>query len=190
MSAPQPTEPVGFDEYGWLVASALPLLPALACFSVFAPEPDSNFDGPRWDHAARRFFGVSLTISPPKSYPSGTAPLVDAATLAVTVLGAAAALATVRVTTLPIERAPGLRIAAERAVAEMGGAGFDVLLRRARRLWQIECSATAPHAAKVAAVAVAAVLANVTLGPILPPEGRAMFGVKGARLRLEALKPW
>jgi hypothetical protein len=63
----------------------------------------------------------------------------------------------------------------------MGGAGFDVLIARARRVWQLRGD-DGP------ALLTAAVLASVFLSPILSPAGK-LFGVKGAREALAALGP-
>ncbi len=188
MTSPAPPEAAAFDDRGWLVALALPLMPPDAAYSLFSPNAEGRFEEARWDHAARRFFGVTLTITPPKRYDDAGSPSADEAKLSVTALATGAALANVRVTTVPLSRAPGVLAAAERAAAQMGGAGFDVLLGRARRLWQIEAAAQASREARVAAVAIVAVLANVLLAPALPPEGGVLFGVKGARERLDALR--
>lgn len=84
----------------------------------------------------------------------------------------------VRVRTSDVDEAT---LAAGRAAAAaIGGAGFDVLVERTRAVMRLE---TVEGDAR-AALVVAAVLASITLGPILAPDG-AIFGVRGARMRLE-----
>jgi hypothetical protein len=91
----------------------------------------------------------------------------------------------VLVVTVPVERAPSVRAAANRGAAAIGGAGMDVLVARARRLWQVRAAVPEGGDAR-APLAVAAVLASVHGAPIVPPDEVTIFGVKGARLRLEA----
>jgi hypothetical protein len=67
----------------------------------------------------------------------------------------------------------------------MGGAGFDALLARARRLWQVAHLPAAGEA--TVPLLVAAALASALLAPVLPPEGGVLFGVRGARDRLARL---
>jgi hypothetical protein len=74
-------------------------------------------------------------------------------------------------------------MAAARAI---GGAGFDALVLRARRVWQVWEWVPEGGDAR-APLVVAAVLASLFLAPIVPPGGGAIFGVKGARERLASL---
>jgi hypothetical protein len=104
-------------------------------------------------------------------------------------------LGSVVVVTAPIERAPALLDAARAAVLAMGGAGFDVLVARARRVWQVvaldvddrgPCEDGHSMDAVALELLVAAVFASTLLGPVLAPDG-ALFGVKTARERLGRL---
>ena len=169
-----------FDESGWLIGRATPWLVS-DCYSLFSPDVSSRVDRGLWIAQAGRFFDASLEVTPPKRYPENGEPIRDALQLHVSFAGASAE---VSVQTLPLEDAQSLLTAAERAVARMGGAGFDVLLGRARRLWQVRIDSE-PRAASL----VAALLASVWLAPVLPPDQARMFGVKGARERFEALTP-
>ncbi len=168
-----------FDDSGWRVDPLSPW-PLAGSWSLFAPEASSRMDEARWRAQAERFFSASLAIAPAKRYPDGSMPRSDAAEVAVR---AGEAVSRVRLQTLPLEAAPGLRRSADEAVVAIGGAGFDALMRRATRLWQVaadgEGDARAP-------LVVTAVLASVLLAPVLPPGGGTVFGVKGCRERLSA----
>ena len=79
----------------------------------------------------------------------------------------------------PLDEADDAMEAAVAAAAAMGGAGFDALLARAQRVWQVEAAEDGWEACTVMAV-----LSNVWLAPVLPPEAERLFGTKGARERL------
>jgi hypothetical protein len=66
-------------------------------------------------------------------------------------------------------------------------AGMDALVAKAQRIWQISNEVTSGDDCH-APLTVAAILASVFLAPIVPPEGSTIFGVKGARERLERLR--
>ena len=85
---------------------------------------------------------------------------------------------------MPLDRARAVLEAAREGVRAIGGAGFDVLLGRARRLWQVSDRLPSDGDAR-APLLLAAVMASVLLAPIVPPGGGVIFGVKGARDRLE-----
>jgi hypothetical protein len=152
-------------------------------WSLLSPEAEARIDEARWAHQARTFFKAEIALARPKAYPAGTTPLADAAEVDVAPRGGAPTR--VLLITVPLDRAPDVRAAAARAVAAIGGAGMDALLARARRLWQVR--AAVPEGGDPRApLAAAAVLASVFLSPIVPPGEAAIFGVKGARERLEA----
>jgi post-segregation antitoxin (ccd killing protein) len=164
---------VEWDENGWAVGAISEL--TAPAWLILSPEPDARVDAARWAHQAATFFKLELEVLTTKRYPSGAVPLADV--LDVAIGRAPEPLATVRIVTVPIERVPEARRRGLDAAAAIGGAGMDALVLRARRLWQIEDVEDRPEAA----LAVAAVLASVLLGPIVPPSGDAIFGVKGAR---------
>jgi hypothetical protein len=142
-------------------------------------------DAARWAHQAETFFRASLRVVREKRYPSGTLPIADA--LDVDLCERAATTATrVRVVTVPVDRAPEALAAGFVGAREIGGAGFDAILPRTRRVWQVRVRADEESADPRAPLAVAAVLASLFLAPIVPPEGDSIFGVKGARERLAA----
>ena len=86
--------------------------------------------------------------------------------------------------TVPLDRAPQARAAALAIARGPTGGGFEALILRATRLWQIAAPADAKAGARPA-IAAATVLASVLLAPILPPGEAVLFGVKTARERLE-----
>lgn len=175
--------PMEFDEQGWAVRVA-PIEIDLA-WSLLSPEPEGRVDVARWSHAATRFFGAHLALAHDKSYPSGTTPLADAAWLDVSPAKGGAPTR-VELLTLPIDRAHFVLARSRAAAHAIGGAGFDVLVERTRRVWQIRAGVAA-GADDRAPLVLAAVVASVLLAPVMPPGGATIFGVKGARERLAAL---
>lgn len=185
------------DENGWAVGR-VDAWPIAGAWSLISPEPHARIDAARWAHQATTFFGATLAVLGEKLYPSGTTPLVDRVSLEIAPARTisryrapgieSSAPTRIELITLPLDRAPAVLEAAGAAVAAIGGAGFDALLARGRRLWQIDdrvAEGGDPRAPLVAA----AVLASVLLAPIVPPGGGAIFGVKGARERL-AQRGW
>jgi hypothetical protein len=167
---------MSFDEQGWFVGVLEPL-PTAQSFTLFSPEPSSRMDSDRWNQHAKKFFGASIGTAPSKRYDTGW-PMVDRATLTI---GRADCLPrSVELHTLPPARAAEALASARRAAIDMGGAGFDVLIARTKRIWQL------PGDDPWTALLASAVIASVLLAPILTPGGK-MFGVKGAREALAAL---
>ncbi len=70
---------------------------------------------------------------------------------------------------------------AERANQSHGMAGLG---RRCTALWEVLPDPGTPAAA---CFHFGALLASVALGPLLPPEGDGLYGVRSARLRAEAM---
>jgi hypothetical protein len=71
---------------------------------------------------------------------------------------------------------------ADIAEARAGGGGLAALARRCQTVWLIE----RVGATDMLALRLAAIMASVLLGPIVDPGTCDIFGVKTARLRLEA----
>jgi hypothetical protein len=170
-----------YDENGW-ARGAIAALPPGEAWTLLSPEADARVDAARWAHQAVTFFGARLAVVQEKRYPAGTLPIADRMEIDLSEKGAATT-ARVVVVTLPIDRAPEALAAGYAGARAIGGAGFDAILPRTRRLWQVRERLDAPGDAR-APLAVAAVLASLLLAPIVPPEGGAIFGVKGARERL------
>jgi hypothetical protein len=74
--------------------------------------------------------------------------------------------------------------AARRAEERGRSAGMSALAERCRFVWVISPLSEAPEAA---VLNLCAVLASAALGPVLPPDESALFGVRGGMERVEAL---
>lgn len=170
-----------FDASGWL-SGALSLVPAEAAYALFLPDEGARLAIEALvPHGAR--LGFDLTMEPTKRFAHGASPRSDAAWI--TGRAADGVEGTVALRLAPVERAPGLVKEGLAAAAAIGGAGMDALVRRARRVLQVERSPREGDA-RIALV-VACACAGAYLAPILPPERGALFGLKGARERLLAL---
>jgi hypothetical protein len=74
---------------------------------------------------------------------------------------------------------------AARAAEVRGQAtGMAALAERCRFVWEVEPEADAPE---VATLSLCGLLASVALGPVLPPCGSTLFGVRGSMERAEQL---
>jgi hypothetical protein len=173
-----------FDENGWARGQVAPLRPDEA-WTLLSPEPEARVDAARWAHQAETFFRARLAVLQDKRYPAGTMPLADVVDVALSEPGARAPTR-VRVVTVPADRAPEALAAGAAGARAIGGAGFDALVPRTRRVWQVHERIDEGGSAR-APLAVAAILASLLLAPVVPPEGGTIFGVKGARERLRAL---
>lgn len=171
------------DENGWALG-AIGALSIDEAWSLLSPEPEGRVDALRWAYQAEKFFQARLALVHPKTYPSGTLPLADALEVDIG-RHEDTTLTRLLVVTVPVDRAPAVVRAAQLGVEAIGGAGFDALLPRARRLWQVRVP-QAGEGDPAAPIALAAVLASLLLAPVLPPGGGTIFGVKGARERLAA----
>lgn len=172
-----------FDANGWAIGAVAPL-PVEEAWLLLAPEPSARVDAALWAHKADAFFRARLEVVQAKRYPAGTCPIADRLQVDVGRRGEAAS-ARVLVVTVPIDRAPEAKAAAIAGASAIGGAGFDALIPRARRLWQVRATPEEGGDARGPLV-LAAVLASVLLAPVVPPGGGTIFGVKGARERLAA----
>jgi hypothetical protein len=165
-----PRPAITFDENGWAVGSIAPMARE-AAFTLFSAESSAAFDASAI--AARgRDHGLTLSVEPPKRYRTGI-PLADAGFVEVATTGSAPVR--VLVVTIPIERARAVAGEALAVAQAVGGGGMDALVRRARRVWQIEAGADL-----AAATAVAAALSSVRSAAIFPPDGGPLFGPRTA----------
>ena len=143
---------------------------------MLSPDASDAFDLPRWMNAARTHFRAELSVLAPGDaatpWALGVAPARDVGRVT-----------TVRLRTVSVAEAPEVVAAALRGCEAIGGAGMDALVARARRVWQVEAHTVDGDGA--APLVLAAVLANVLLGPVVPPSEVVVFGVRGARERLE-----
>jgi hypothetical protein len=153
-------------------------LPTESAFTVYSPDPAPRVDSARWAHQARTFLDARVDVLDVMGGPTS-----DIATIELAVGAPTGATTRMAVRTFPISEALGLVAAAERAVHAIGGAGFDALVARAQRVWQVPREVDGDPRTPLV---VAAVIASVLLGPIVPPDELTIFGVKGARVRLQA----
>lgn len=174
---------MSYDENGWATGAVAPLAPTEA-WTLLSPEPDARIDAPRWAHQAETFFRLRLTVVQTKRYPAGTLPIADRVELDIAPRDATDATR-VLVVTVPVERAREAMAAGMAGARAIGGAGFDAILPRTKRVWQVRAAVAQGDAR--APLAAAAVLASVMLAPVVPPGGGGIFGVKGARERLGAM---
>jgi hypothetical protein len=177
---------VQFDRHGWAMGT-IAALPTTSAYTLFSAEGAARIDIAVFAHKARTFFASSFELEQPKAYPNDATPDADAVHVEIKRLGKQSASATrVLVVTWPIEREPGIRSIGDTAARAIGGAGMDALVARAKRIWQVSSeivSGDDPNAP----LRVAAIFASVLLAPIVPPEGNTIYGVKGARERLERM---
>jgi hypothetical protein len=136
---------------------------------VFAQRARAVLEVDAWNAHGERFFGTRIGLAEPLDNGG-------------------------RLVIAPNGRDPGLRaiegrdrteddlVRADFAEARAGGGGLAALARRCQTVWLIERVSTTD----LLALRLAAVMASVLLGPIVDPERSDIFGVKTARLRLEA----
>jgi len=172
---------IEFDRHGWATSPLEPLATDRV-FTLLAPEPEARMDIALWAHKARTFFGATVELCQAKAYPNGRTPERDFVEVLVK-RGKASKTTRLGLFTRPLEEVPAARDVGEAGARAIGGAGMDVLVARARRVWQIMTDVPEGGDA-LAPLTLAAVLSSVLLAPIVPPGGGVIFGVKGARERL------
>jgi hypothetical protein len=175
---------VQFDPHGW-AKGPVDALPVDAAYTLFSADLSGRFDIAMLAQKARTFFATAVEIDPVKAYPNGETPDSDAVFIDIAPLGKRTAPASrVYVVTWPLEKEPQIRSVGDAAANAIGGAGMDILVHRAKRIWQVSKEVTRGED-RYAPLRIAAILASVLLAPIVPPEGNTIYGVKGARERLE-----
>jgi hypothetical protein len=172
------------DDNGWAIGPVSPWDVGLS-WSLVSPQASSRMDEAALHSQAQRFFSRDhhdprLSLTTPKRYPGGAMPRADSGVLAV-------GDTLVHIQTMPLDAAPAVVLAAVEGAAAIGGAGFDVLIRRAVRLWQVHISPLEGDD-ETAPLLLTAVLASIWLAPVVPPGGGSIFGVKGCRERLERMR--
>lgn len=165
------------DENGILRPGALPSPARTAAFTVFSQQPSPILDIGRLKQQAARFFGAKVGLTVEKKF-SGYLPKEDAGNVVLAMNDGSAAG-----TRLVVGRA---RTDADLAVAEnaervANTTGMALLAQRCPSLWLVVFENENDRVA----LTIAAIFASVFLGPILPPGGDELFGVRTARLKLE-----
>ena len=170
------------DARGILRPGALEAPARERAFAVFSQRPDVFLDVDALARQAERFFATKLGATVDKQYGDASAravvPDVDAARIVV-----AGGDGTSSGTRLCYGRAieSADLVAAEEAERAMGTYGLALLAQRCKTIWIVVPETEEDRAA----LTIAAVFASQMLGPILSPGGREIYGVRGARLKLE-----
>lgn len=167
------------DEAGVLRAGALLAPDRERTYAVFAQRPDASLDLAGIKRQAEQFFATKLGLTVDKQYENrARAPDVDAARVVVSG-GDGTASGTRLCYARPVDAAD--LAAAEDAERQMGTYGLALLAKRCKTLWMVVPETEEDRAA----LTIAAILASSVLGPILSPGGNEIYGVRGARLKLE-----
>ena len=164
----------------------MPVMNPADYWCLLAAAPVGRVELPRWIAQAHTLVHAELALLQRLGDPEGVLPAVASLGFTLRPLGDPAEPAVVQVHTLPLAEAPAVKAAAERAAEAIGGAGMDALVARATRAWLV-ARTPASGGDPRAPLAMAALLAGVLLAPVVPPEGGVIFGLRGARLRLESL---
>jgi hypothetical protein len=167
------------DPNGILREDALEEPLRTGAFTVFAQRTDARVELSTWQRHAEQFFDARLGLTTDKRYRAPTFPTVDAALV---VLAPRAAEGGTRLCYGRPRTDDDLR-AAEDADARAGNTGLGLLARRCDSVWLVVTESKDDQTALL----LSAILASVVLGPILAPDQQALFGVKTARAKLEAL---
>jgi hypothetical protein len=165
------------DSHGVLRAGALTLPERSSCYAVFAQRPDVRLDIEALKRQGEQFFATKIGLTVDKRY-EDAAPQVDAARIVI-----AGGDGTVAGTRLCFGREveAGDLAAAEEAERAMGTYGLSLLAQRCKTIWMIVPDTDEDRPA----LTLAAIFASTMLGPILSPGGLEIYGVRGARLKLE-----
>jgi hypothetical protein len=143
---------------------------------IFAQGP-AELDLPRLLGAARSYFSASLEVlhAPPPPAPSALLRLSSSAH---------GYSGDFEVRARPVRDED--HVAADAAELRGKAAGMAGLARRCPTVLELRASSTAPAWNEDAALLnLCAILASVTLGPVLPPDASTLFGVRGAMERVE-----
>jgi hypothetical protein len=165
------------DERGVLRPGVLEAPDRELVYAVFAQRSDARLDIEAIKQQAERFFAIKIGLSVDKRY-EDLAPDVDAARVMITGgdgTSSGARLCHAR----PVESSDVA--AAEAAERAMGTYGLALLAQRCKTIWLVVPEVEDDRAA----LTIAAIFASTMLGPILSPGGQEIYGVRGARLKLE-----
>lgn len=171
------------DTRGILKRGALAPPTRSAAFTVFAQRGDAALDVRALKIQATRFFAAKLGLTVDKTYALEN-PETDAARIVIATDDGAVAG-----TRLCFGRPADIvdYDAAEAAERAQDTSGMALLARRCPTVWLVACESNEDRVA----LSIAAILASSMLGPILPPEGNELYGVRTARLKLEGrAKPY
>lgn len=165
------------DERGVLRGGALAAPDRNQSYAVFAQRRDARLDVAALERQAAQFFAIKLGLTVDKRY-GEPVPSVDAARVVVAG-GDGTASGTRLCYARPVDASD--LAAAEEAERAMGTYGLALLAQRCTTLWCVVPEVELDRAA----LTIAAIFASTMLGPIMSPLGREIYGVRGARLKLE-----
>jgi hypothetical protein len=164
----------GLTEAGIYAGDAT--LDAAASFMVFSQASDAMIDAAAWERQAATFFAMRIGLAVPKTY-GDTPPTSDAALVVIAGREGQGALR------LIYGRPAAPRDLIRAREAERRGAvggGLADLAARCPMVWLVEASGEDD----ASALAIAAIVALAHLGPIVPPSGAELYGVRTARMKL------
>jgi hypothetical protein len=165
------------DDRGVLRPGALSS-PALdRCYAVFSQQPSARLDVDAIKRQAERFFAARVGLTVDKHY-EDVLPETDAARVVIAG-GDGTSSGTRLCYGRPIDSAD--LAAAEAAERAMGTYGLALLAQRCKTIWLVVPEVEEDRAA----LTLAAIFASHMLGPIMSPGGQEIYGVRGARLKLE-----
>ena len=165
------------DDRGIVRSGALSS-PALdRTYAVFSQRADAALDVAAIKGQAERFFASRVGLTVDKRY-AEVAPEIDAARVVIAG-GDGTSSGTRLCYGRPVDAADLL--AAEAAERAMGTDGLALLAQRCKTIWLLVPEVEEDRAA----LTLAAIFASHMLGPIMSPGGQELYGVRGARLKLE-----
>jgi hypothetical protein len=166
------------DERGVLRSGALSS-PALdRTYAVFSQRANAALDIEAIKRQAERFFASRVGLTVDKHYDATEPPEVDAARVVIAG-GDGTSSGTRLCYGRPVDAAD--LTAAEAAERAMGTYGLALLAQRCKTIWLVVPEVEEDRAA----LTLAAIFASHMLGPIMSPGGQELYGVRGARLKLE-----
>jgi hypothetical protein len=168
------------DDRGILRAGSLRSPDRERCYAVFAQRNDARLDSEALKRQADRFFATRIGVTVEKRYDHDAhgAPEVDA--VRVVVAGPDGTSSGTRLCYgRPVDASD--LAAAEEAERAMGTYGLALLAQRCKTIWLVVPEVDEDRAA----LTIGAIFASLLLGPILSPGGKEIYGVRGARLKLE-----
>jgi hypothetical protein len=165
------------DRDGLLRADALAPPDRASAYTCFAQRDDATLDVDTIRRNAEQFFRTKLGLTVEKQYGPGVVP-IDAARVVVASddSGASGTRLCYGRPTDPSDLA-----AAEAAERAQKTHGMALLAQRCGTVWLVVRESDDDRAA----LTIAAIFASTMLGPILSPDGREVFGVRTARMKLE-----
>lgn len=163
------------DPQGMLREGAMRTPSRSAAFTVFSQTPAVMLDVAALKNHATRFFAAKLGLTVEKKY-GAFLPSTDAARVVLATDDGSASG-----TRLCFGRRAEPADVAAAEHADGGASGMALLAQRCPTVWLV----TFENDDDKVALGIAAIFASVMLGPILPPKGDELFGVRTARLKLE-----